>query len=130
MRLELLAKDTNSGEQGCPSVHLDHDSPGELLVQGDGVVLVGGDPFHRTVRIHAAIVARALIDVGLVPDGVDDTLIDSSLLVAGPEEDISQFPNPLPGERVVRADRGQLVAGLVRLRARDRALYAASLARP
>lgn len=36
MRLRLLAKDGNSGEQGCPSVHRDEDS-GRLVFQGDGV---------------------------------------------------------------------------------------------
>lgn len=116
MRPELLAKDNGSGEHGCPSVHIDHDSSAELLVQGDGVVHVGGDPFHRTVRIDATIVARALLDVGLDVPGCADDYIGSELLVSGPEEDISRFPDPLPGERVVRADCWQLVAGLVRCR--------------
>lgn len=36
MRLELLAKDGNSGDDGCPSVHLDHDD-GAFVVQGEHV---------------------------------------------------------------------------------------------
>ena len=36
MRLTTLAKDGNSGEQGCPSIHRDEDS-GRIVVQGPGV---------------------------------------------------------------------------------------------
>lgn len=36
MRLELLAKDSGSGEVGCPSVHRDQDT-GQLVFQGPGV---------------------------------------------------------------------------------------------
>lgn len=54
MRLELLAKDKDSGEQGCPSVHRDHDS--------------------------------------------------GQLMFLGPEVDVANFPNPLPGEVGLRLD--------------------------
>ena len=36
MRLTTLAKDGNSGEQGCPSIHRDEDS-GRIVFQGPGV---------------------------------------------------------------------------------------------
>lgn len=36
MRLTTLAKDSNSGEQGCPSIHRDEDS-GQVVFQGPGV---------------------------------------------------------------------------------------------
>lgn len=36
MRLRTLAKDGNSGEQGCPSIHRDDDS-GRIVFQGAGV---------------------------------------------------------------------------------------------
>ena len=36
MRLTTLAKDGDSGEQGCPSIHRDDDS-GRIVFQGPGV---------------------------------------------------------------------------------------------
>lgn len=65
MRLTLLAKDGNSGEQGCPSVHLDEDS-GRLVFQGEGVDMVhmpNALPGEQAVVLDEVIVrdaARAL----------------------------------------------------------------------
>lgn len=62
MRLELLAKDRNSGDKGCPGVHLDLDS-GDLIITGHGIddshvenVLPG----EGVVRIKPEIVIEAL----------------------------------------------------------------------
>jgi len=64
MKLERLAKDENSGMNGCPAVYVAED--GSLVVQGD---LLDPDttsnlenvlPGEGAVRIRPAIVARAL----------------------------------------------------------------------
>ena len=68
MRLDLLAKDGNSGNLGCPSVYLAAD--GSLVVQGN---IVDGDthdelhnvlPGEGAVHISADVVAAALRKLG------------------------------------------------------------------
>lgn len=62
MRLELLAKDPGSGDDGCPSVHLDHDD-GTFVVQGEHVdnsLLPHYLPGEGGVKISPAIVLAAM----------------------------------------------------------------------
>jgi hypothetical protein len=61
MRLELLAKDPHSGDDGCPSVSLDHDST-DFVVVGQPVdgshidhLLTG----EQAVRVDREIVIEA-----------------------------------------------------------------------
>ena len=66
MRLELLAKDGGSGEIGCPSVHLDHDS-GNLVFQGDGVDMAhlpNPLPGEQAIILDPVIVRAALAKLG------------------------------------------------------------------
>lgn len=66
MRLELLAKDGDSGNVGCPSVHRDHDT-GDLVFQGDGVdinELPNPLPGEAALRLHPDIVYRAAQAMG------------------------------------------------------------------
>lgn len=66
MRLTTLAKDGNSGEQGCPSVHRDEDS-GRLVFQGDGVDMVhmpNALPGEQAVVLDEAIVRAAVARLG------------------------------------------------------------------
>jgi len=66
VHLTQLAKDSNSGTVGCPSVHLDHDT-GDLVVQGDGISmehLPTPLPGEQAVRIHPEIVKRAMAALG------------------------------------------------------------------
>lgn len=66
MRLEQLAKDSGSGNVGCPSVHLDHDS-GNLVVQGNGIDMAhlpAPLPGEQAVSIHPDIVRRAARQLG------------------------------------------------------------------
>ncbi|MEJ2860557.1 hypothetical protein [Actinomycetospora flava] len=67
MRLVQLAKDSNSGTVGCPSVHLDQDT-GQLVVQGDGVSmehLPNPLPGEQAVSIDPAIVVAAMRAMGV-----------------------------------------------------------------
>jgi hypothetical protein len=62
MRLETLAKDKDSGDGGCPSVHLDHDDM-QLVVQGEQ--MSNGDlpnylPGEGGVKISPSIVVEAM----------------------------------------------------------------------
>ncbi len=62
MRLETLAKDKDSGDDGCPSVHLDHDD-GTLVVQGEHIEnsqLPHYLPGEGGVKISPEIVAEAM----------------------------------------------------------------------
>ncbi|MGH3630905.1 MAG: hypothetical protein ACRDRL_26110 [Sciscionella sp.] len=62
MRLELLAKDSGSGDAGCPSVHLDH-TDGMLVVQGEHVdnsELPHHLPGEGGVKISSEIVRDAI----------------------------------------------------------------------
>lgn len=64
MRLEMLAKDTGSGDTGCPSVYI--DEAGGLVVQGESVDaatvanLVNLLPGEAAVRITPTVVAAAM----------------------------------------------------------------------
>jgi hypothetical protein len=62
MRLELLAKDGNSGDDGCPSVHYDADD-GTFVVQGEHVdnsLLPSFLPGEGGVKLSPEIVVRAM----------------------------------------------------------------------
>lgn len=62
MQLELLAKDQNSGDKGCPGVHLDIDST-ELVITGravDSNQVENVLPGEGVVRIKPEIVIEAL----------------------------------------------------------------------
>jgi len=62
MRLTLLAKDGNSGDDGCPSVHYDTDD-GTFVVQGEQLpnsVLPSYLPGEGGVKISPEIVVRAM----------------------------------------------------------------------
>ncbi|ALE74726.1 hypothetical protein AD006_27830 [Pseudonocardia sp. EC080610-09] len=66
MRLQLLAKDNNSGEVGCPSVHRDLDSGG-LVFQGPAVemrLLPNALPGEQAVLLEPEIVRRAAAALG------------------------------------------------------------------
>ena len=66
MRLTTLAKDGNSGEQGCPSVHRDEDS-GRLIFQGPGVDMAhlpNALPGEQAVALDEAIVRDAMRALG------------------------------------------------------------------
>lgn len=62
LRLELLAKDTDSGDKGCPGIHLDLDT-GDLVITGN--VVDGGQvenvlPGEGVVRLNPDIALAAL----------------------------------------------------------------------
>jgi hypothetical protein len=62
MRLELLAKDKDSGDDGCPSVWVDADD-GTFVVQGEHVdnsLLKNHLPGEGGVKISPDIVLRAM----------------------------------------------------------------------
>jgi len=62
MRLERLAKDSTSGDGGCPSVHLDHDT-GNLVFQGQQVpnsALPSYLPGEVGLELTPDIVVRAM----------------------------------------------------------------------
>ena len=66
MRLTLLAKDGNSGEIGCPSVHRDEDS-GRLVFQGEGVDMghmPHALPGEQAVILDEVIVRSAMRALG------------------------------------------------------------------
>ncbi|MDQ3153017.1 MAG: hypothetical protein M3R63_15335 [Actinomycetota bacterium] len=66
MRLELLAKDRNSGDKGCPGVHLDLDSS-DLVITGltvDSSRVENVLPGEGVVRIKPEIVIEALARYG------------------------------------------------------------------
>lgn len=62
MRLERLAKDADSGDDGCPGVELDLDN-GDLVVTGeavDGAQIPHLLPGEGVVRLKPEVVAEAM----------------------------------------------------------------------
>lgn len=61
MRLEQLAKDPGSGDDGCPSVHNDLDSSDFVVVGSavDSVHVPGVLPGEVAVRLNREIVLEA-----------------------------------------------------------------------
>jgi len=62
LRLELLAKDRNSGDKGCPGVHLDLDS-GQMVITGhvvDSGQVENVLPGEGVVRLQPEILIDAL----------------------------------------------------------------------
>jgi len=62
MRLVLLAKDAQSGEKKCPSVHDDLDSTDFVLVGPtvDGAEIDNVLPGEAVIRINREVVIKAL----------------------------------------------------------------------
>lgn len=66
MRFKALAKDNNSGEQGCPSIHLDEES-GRIVFQGLGVDMAQMPhalPGEQAVVLDAVILRDAVRALG------------------------------------------------------------------
>jgi hypothetical protein len=66
VRLTTLAKDGNSGEQGCPSIHRDEDS-GRIVFQGPGVdiaQLPNALPGEQAVALEEVILRNAVRALG------------------------------------------------------------------
>jgi len=66
MRLTTLAKDGNSGEQGCPSIHRDDDT-GRLVFQGPGVDMAhlpNALPGEQAVVLDEPILREAVRALG------------------------------------------------------------------
>jgi hypothetical protein len=111
VRLEMLAKDEDSGRTGCPSVYIDES--GWAVVQGPEV-----DTNIRSsetgVRIKAKVLVAAVAALGgrleTLPEHEDagwSVVVDESgwALVTGPEveaDTMASLVNLLPGETGVR----------------------------
>jgi hypothetical protein len=119
MRLELLAQGDGRGEQGCPSIHRDHDDDGEacFVVRGEGIVVTPRPgPSRAAVRVDATVVACALVELGVgVPGGVG-AYFGANLVVTGVEVDVPFLPESRPGQRAVRTTLLWLLDGLVQVR--------------
>jgi hypothetical protein len=66
MRLRTLAKDNNSGDVGCKSVHLDEDT-GRLVFQGPGVDMAympNALPGEQAVELDEGILRDAVRALG------------------------------------------------------------------
>lgn len=66
MRLRLLAKDGNSGDVGCPSVHLDEDTSWPVFMgqEVDLAHLPNALPGERAVTLDPTIVRAAMRELG------------------------------------------------------------------
>jgi hypothetical protein len=66
MRLRTVSKDPGSGNGGCPSVHVDEDADGWIVVQGEHVEnsdLPDFLPGEGGVRIDAQLLIEAMPEI-------------------------------------------------------------------
>jgi hypothetical protein len=133
VRLEMLAKDEDSGRTGCPSVYIDEN--GWAVIQGPEIEAAGPDvstvpPGGTRIRISPKVLAAAVEalkerhDVKAAESVNPSAVVldsDGHALIQGPEveyETRSSLVNLLPGETGIRISAEDLTAAVAALQGR------------
>jgi hypothetical protein len=134
VRLEMLAKDENSGRTGCPSVYIDEN--GSAVIQGPEIEAAAGPevtalpPGDTRIRISPKVLAAAAEALQerhhvKAAESVNQSTVvrdsDGYALIQGPEveyETRSSLVNLLPGETGIRISTEDLTAAMAALQGR------------